>query len=88
MPSRSGKLWYVYNVTDFDNTSQKIKCVDITGVYNKYYDDGKFAYGFSAEGLIIRTGNEEEIVPLDYNPNGGRLYLEIDEFKEKVRVIA
>ena len=75
---------YVYDVTDFDNTSQTIKCVDVTGVYNKYYDDGKLSYGFSAEGLIIRTGPEEEIIPLDYNPNMGRLYLEINEFEEKV----
>lgn len=75
---------YVYDIVDFYNTSDLIQCVDITGIYEKYKENKGFKYCFSSDGLIIEENGQQVIKPLKYNPNSGRMYLEVTEFKEKV----
>lgn len=76
---------YTAEVTDFANTANTIKAVEITGLWQKYRDDKKRAYSFSDEGLVLRSKGKETIVPLKYNPSNGRMYLAAEEFRIKVQ---
>ena len=76
---------YTAEVTDYYNTIQKIPCVEITGIYQKYQADNNLNYAFSDEGLVVKENGAENIIPLKYNPSNGRMYLTIDEFREKVQ---
>lgn len=76
---------YMKNVTDYNNTDQIIQAVEITGIYQKYKDTNtKLIYSFNDYGLVIRTNGTEKLIPLDYNPSSGRMYLEKEIFKDKV----
>ena len=76
---------YTDEVTDYYNTSQKIQCVEITGIYLKYKSGNNLNYGFGDEGLIIKENGADKVIPLKYNPSNGRMYLTVDEFREKVQ---
>lgn len=77
---------YVYDVTDFHDTRRLIKCVDMTYMKDKYKYDGKLAYSFDDFGqtFVIKTGETEERIPLDINPNAGRYFITVEQFKEKI----
>jgi len=76
---------YIDEVTDYYNTIQKISCVEITGIYQKYQADGNLNYAFSEEGFVVNENGTENVIPLKYNPSNGRIYLTIDEFRAKVQ---
>ena len=76
---------YTDDVTDYYNTTQKITCVDITGIYEKYKTGKNLNYSFSEEGLVVNKNGTENVIPLKYNPGNGRTYLTVDEFREKVQ---
>ena len=76
---------YTDEVTDYYTTTQKITCVDITGIYTKYKTGKNLNYAFSEEGLLINKNGTENVIPLKYNPGNGRMYLTVDEFREKVQ---
>lgn len=76
---------YTDEVTDYYNTTKKINCVEITGVYQKYKTGNNFDYAFSDEGLVVKENGTENVIPLKYNPSNGRMYLTVDEFREKVQ---
>src|SRR5665647_1405801 len=76
---------YTAEVTDYYNTIQKIPCVEITGIYQKYQADNNLNYAFSDEGLVVKENGTENVIPLKYNPSNGRMYLTIDEFREKIQ---
>ena len=76
---------YTDEVTDYYNTIQKITCVEITGIYQKYKTGNNLNYAFSDEGLAVKENGTENVVPLKYNPSNGRMYLTVDEFREKVQ---
>src|SRR5665648_671340 len=76
---------YTAEVTDYYNTIQKIPCVEITGIYQKYQADNNLNYAFSDEGLVVKENGTENVIPLKYNPNNGRMYLSVNEFREKVQ---
>jgi len=78
---------FIYSkyVTDFDNNNKLIKCIDITGIFFKYKSsDQRFKYSFSDEGFVVMDNNVVTTIPLDYNPNSGRMYLSVDEFELKL----
>ncbi len=77
---------YIKEITDFDNTDNLISGVEITGIFQKYKSSNtNLQYSFDEEyGLIIRSNGTEKAIPLNYNPIYGRMYLEKEEFKEKV----
>ena len=76
---------YTAEVTDYYNTIQKIPCVEITGIYQKYQADNNLNYAFSDEGLVVKENGAENVIPLKYNPSNGRMYLTTDEFRAKVQ---
>ena len=76
---------YTDEVADYYNTTQMITCVEITGIYQKYKAGNKLNYAFSDDGLVIKENGIENIIPLRYNPSNGRMYLTVDEFREKVQ---
>ncbi len=78
---------YVYTdeVTNYYDTKQKIKCVEITGIYEKYKTGSNLKYAFGDGGLVVKTDGTEKVIPLKYNPNNGRMYVSVDEFREKVQ---
>src|SRR5665648_1277042 len=76
---------YTDEVTDYYNTIHKITCVEITGIYQKYQADNNLNYAFSEEGFVVKENGIENIIPLKYNPNNGRMYLSVNEFREKVQ---
>ncbi len=77
---------YVKNdITKFDNGKENITGVEISNIYNKYQSTNKtLHYSFDDKGFVIRTEGSEQIIPLGYNPSYGRMYLEVNEFKEKI----
>lgn len=44
----------------------------------------KLNYAFSDEGLVVKENGTENVIPLKYNPNNGRIYLTLDKLREKV----
>ncbi|WP_040949401.1 stalk domain-containing protein [Gorillibacterium massiliense] len=76
---------YTDEVTDFYDTTQKITAVEITGIYQKYKTGNNLKYAFGDEGLVVKNEGSEKVIPLKYNPSNGRMYLSIDEFREKVQ---
>ncbi|MDD2218116.1 MAG: stalk domain-containing protein [Eubacteriales bacterium] len=76
---------YTDEVANYYDTTHKIDCVDITGIYQRYKTGSNLKYVFGDEGLLVRTGGSEKAIPLKYNPCNGRMYLSIDEFREKVQ---
>lgn len=79
---------YTDEVTDFYDTDKKVLCVEITSIYEKYKmsEDKILSYAFDDEGLIIDENGVKKIIPLEYNPSNGRMYLKLEEFKEKVLI--
>ena len=75
---------YVKDVTDFENTKNVIKAVDITGIYKRYNKEGNYKYYFSDEGLVVNNG-ENKVIKLNYNPSNGYMYISVDEFREKIQ---
>ncbi len=72
----------------YTNSPTQLMAVEITGIYkayqNKYYqyhfvDDEKF------NGLVINTGSEEKRLPLTLHRNRDRMYVSVDEFREKIQ---
>lgn len=72
----------------YTNSPTQLMAVEITGIYetyqNQYYpyhfvDDEKF------RGLVINTGSEEKHLPLTLHYNMGRMYVSVDEFREKIQ---
>ena len=70
------------------NSPTQLMAVEITGIYetyqNQYYpyhfvDDEKF------RGLVINTGSEEKRLPLTLHRNRDRMYVSVDEFREKIQ---
>src|SRR5665648_741272 len=76
---------YTKIVTNYSDLTQKIACVEITGIYHKYMADNNLKYSFGEEGLVVKNDGTEKIIPLKYNPWYGKMYLSIDEFREKVQ---
>ena len=76
---------YTKIVTNYSDLTQKIACVEITGIYHKYMTDNNLKYSFGEEGLVVKNDGTEKIIPLKYNPWYGKMYLSIDEFREKVQ---
>lgn len=76
---------YTDEVTNYYDTTQKINCVEITGLYHKYQTGNNLTYAFVDEGLVVKTDGFEKVIPLKYNPSNGRMYLSVDEFREKVQ---
>ncbi|MDR1134749.1 MAG: copper amine oxidase N-terminal domain-containing protein [Clostridiales Family XIII bacterium] len=76
---------YTAEVTNYYDTAQKINCVEITGIYQKYQTGDNLNYAFGDEGLVVKTDGAEKLIPLKYNPISGRMYLSVDEFREKVQ---
>ncbi|MFV0516853.1 MAG: hypothetical protein ACK5MV_05615 [Aminipila sp.] len=76
---------YTNEVTDYYDTTQKINCVEITGIYQKYKTGSNLKYAFGDEGLVVKTDGLETVIPLKYNPSSGRMYVSVDEFREKVQ---
>ena len=76
---------YTAEVTDYYNTIQKIPCVEITGIYQKYKADNNLNYSFSDEGFVVKENGTENVIPLKYNPSNGRMYLTVAEFRVKVQ---
>ena len=79
---------YTSKVTNFYETDKQIMAVEITGIYetyqNQYYpyhfvDDEKF------NGLVINTGGKKKQIPITFNPIAGRMYVSVDEFREKIQ---
>jgi hypothetical protein len=76
---------YTKEVTDYDETDYKILGVEITGIFQRYYSTNpSLKYSFGDDGFIIKSNGVEEVIPLDYNPISGRMYIEKEEFKEKI----
>jgi hypothetical protein len=76
---------YTDEVTDFYDTAQKINCVEITGIYRKYKAGSNLKYTFGDEGFVVKADGSEKVIPLKYNPGNGRMYLSVEEFREKVQ---
>lgn len=76
---------YVKEVTNFKKTDEKIKVVDITGIYNKFKEGKNYKYYFSDYGLVIKDKNGEKLVKLNYNPSNEYMYVSVDEFREKIQ---
>lgn len=76
---------YVKEVTNFKKTDEKIKVVDITGIYNKFKEGKNYTYYFSDYGLVIKDKNGEKLVKLNYNPSNEYMYVSVDEFREKLQ---
>jgi hypothetical protein len=76
---------YTDEVTNYYDTTQKINCVEITGIYQKYKTGNDLKYAFGDEGLVVKNDGSEKVIPIKYNPSNGRMYLSIDEFREKVQ---
>lgn len=76
---------YTKEVTDFYNTAETIKGVEITGLRHKYQAQNEnLKYAFDDYGLVIRDKGQEKKIPLKFNPSQGRAYLSVSEFKEKL----
>lgn len=76
---------YVKDVTNFYKTDQKIKGVDITGIYKKYKEGGNYKYYFADRGLVINDGQEKKVIKLKYNISNEYMYVSVDEFREKIQ---
>lgn len=76
---------YANKVTNYYDTTQKIPCVEITGIYQNYKTGNHLKYAFGDEGLVVENDGIVKIIPLKYNPCDGRMYLSIEEFRDKVQ---
>jgi hypothetical protein len=76
---------YTDEVTNYYDTSQKISCVEITGIYWKCHTGSSLKYAFGDDGLVVKIDGSENVIPLKYNPWNGRIYLFEDEFREKIQ---
>ena len=78
---------YIYSksVNAIDGSGNKIEGIEITGIYQKYRStDAELIYSFDDEGLVIREAGSIKVIPISYNPNSGRIYVDKMEFKEKI----
>ena len=76
---------YSKSVNAIDGSGNKIEGVEITGIYHKYSSiDTELMYSFDDEGLVIRDASTIKVIPISYNPNSGRIYVDKTEFKEKI----
>lgn len=83
--TNSSFIYVKNNIIKFDNGKETITGVDISNIYNKYQSTDKtLHYSFGDEGFVIRTEGSEQTIPLNYNPSYGKMYLEVNEFKEKI----
>ncbi len=75
---------YIYTdkVTNYYDTDEIVECVEITGIYSTF--QGGYDYSFNDFGLQIIVDGKEELIPLQYNPSAGRMYITVSEFKEKL----
>ncbi|MGL5439378.1 MAG: stalk domain-containing protein [Filifactoraceae bacterium] len=76
---------YTDEVINYYDTTKKISCVEITGIYQKYKTGSSLKYAFGDEGLVVKNDGSEKVIPLQYNPSNGRMYLSVDEFRKKVQ---
>ena len=76
---------YSKSVNVIDGSGNKIEGIEITGIYHKYSStDTELMYSFDDEGLVIRDAGTIKVIPISYNPNSGRIYVDKTEFKEKI----
>ena len=76
---------YSKSVNVIDGSGNKIEGIEITGIYHKYRStDTELMYSFDDEGLVIRDAGTIKVIPISYNPNSGRIYVDKTEFKEKI----
>jgi hypothetical protein len=76
---------YSKSVNDIDGSGNKFEGIEITGIYQKYRStDAELIYSFDDEGLVIREAGSIKVIPISYNPNSGRIYVDKMEFKEKI----
>lgn len=76
---------YSKSVNAIDGSGNKIEGIEITGIYQKYRStDAELIYSFDDEGLVIREAGSIKVIPISYNPNSGRIYVDKMEFKEKI----
>lgn len=79
------------NVTDWTTGGDPVKydkCVDLTGVYEKYYDADhhkKLAYSFNDNTLIVPDGNGSKTIEFTVFNYQGRKYVPVDEYRDKIQ---
>lgn len=79
------------NVTDWTTGGDPVKydkCVDLTGVYEKYYDADhhkKLAYSFNDNTLTVPDGNGSKTIEFIVFNYQGRKYVPVDEYRDKIQ---
>ena len=79
------------NVTDWTTGGDPVKydkCVDLTGVYEKYYDADhhkKLAYSFNDNTLTVPDGNGSKTIEFTVFNYQGRKYVPVDEYRDKIQ---
>ena len=79
------------NVTDWTTGGDPVKydkCVDITGVYEKYYDADQtknYAYSFNGKTLTVPDGNGSKIININAFNYQGRMYVPVDDYRDKIQ---
>ena len=79
------------NVTDWTTGGDPVKydkCVDLTGVYEKYYDTDhhkKLAYSFNDNTLTVPDGNGSKTIEFTVFNYQGRKYVPVDEYRDKIQ---
>ena len=79
------------NVTDWTTGGDPVKydkCVDLTGVYEKYYDADhhkKLAYSFNDNTLTVPDGNGSKSIEFTVFNYQGRKYVPVDEYRNKIQ---
>ena len=72
----------------YTNSPTQLMAVEITGIYEAYQNKSSqyyFVDNTDFNGLVINTGSEEKRLPLTLHRNKGRMYVSVDEFREKIQ---
>ncbi len=78
---------YVYTreVSDWTDSNLKKKCVEITGLVDRYSSEG-MKYHFDSNGnFVVKDGAASQTYELHCIPLNGRHYVTVEEFKEKIQ---
>jgi hypothetical protein len=67
------------------DTSQIIDSAEITWMYKKYREGNDLKYAFGDSEFVVKSDGGEKTMPLQINARNGRIYIPIDEFREKVQ---
>lgn len=75
------------NVTDWTTGGDPVtydKCVDITGVYNKYHDANKYAYSFKENTLTVPDKSGSKVIEFKGFNYMGRMYVPVEDYRDNI----